>query len=522
LSDPSQFLSQRALDRRLRQGIALKENDIPVNPAYVDSVKSKGGTIINRSKWFNSVTVQCDSAQLEEIKKLSFVLNTVNIGKRFSTIKKEQSLNFSLIPTEENAKKLRSSRIQTFDYGKALNQIELFNGIPLHNDGYRGQGMLIAVLDAGFRRVDTLHAFDSLWINHQIIGTWDFVTGDSSVFEDDTHGMHVLSTMGGNIPGEIIGTAPKAQYLLLRSENANSEYEIEECNWAAAAEFADSAGADIINSSLGYTTFDFDSPTPDHTYNDLDGNTAIGTIAADLAASKGILVVNSAGNEGGSMWHYIGVPADGDSVLAIGAVMPNRKRTSFSSFGLGNLSSKKQVKPNVMSMGENCAIQESFGIISNNGAGTSFASPILAGMAACLWQANPTKTNMNIFHAIERSADRYNKPDSSYGYGIPDFQKARDIVLGLSSASLKKNQILSYPNPFNENGIYLDFISDSSENIKIDVLNILGQNIYSSKERAYQGLNKYLLFEKNVLNSGIYFIKVTSSSMDLSTKVVRN
>jgi len=317
ISNPSAFLSQEAIDRRNDQGISIKLNDLPVNPVYIDSVKSAGVTLLNRSKWFNSITIDTtgtnDSLVLDKIQSFSFVVEVESVGKwKSSTIWGE--LGWDKWEMEKSSTIPIASSLITSDYGQSFNQISMVGGEILHEQGYKGQGMTIAVLDAGFYKVDALGAFDSLWANNQILGTWDFVDGEAEVFENGPHGMWVLSVMAANLPGQLVGTAPEANYWLLRTE-APGENIIEEDNWVAAAEFADSAGADIFNTSLGYTTFD--DPGQNHTYADMDGNTTRITIGADIAASKGILVVNAAGNQGGTGWKYIAAPADGDSVLAV-------------------------------------------------------------------------------------------------------------------------------------------------------------------------------------------------------------
>ncbi|MDQ3192396.1 MAG: S8 family serine peptidase, partial [Bacteroidota bacterium] len=314
LSTPNQFLSSKAIERRINQHIPLIENDLPVNQSYIDSVSGAGALIINRSKWFNAVTIATsDSAVLSTIAAFSFVKQIRGVQRIVSTDRREEKF---FLEQSKNMSFCEPTLDSTY-YGFSLNQIQMLAGDKLHFEGYKGAGKIIAVLDAGFSGVDTIGAFDNLWENNRILGTRDFISKDTMVFEDHAHGMYVLSVMGGWIPGKLIGTAPEASYWLLRTEDAGSEYIVEEDNWVAAAEFADSAGVDIINSSLGYTTFD--DPSHDHTYADMDGNSTRITIGADIAASKGIIVVNSAGNSGASPWNYIGAPADGFNVLAVGA-----------------------------------------------------------------------------------------------------------------------------------------------------------------------------------------------------------
>ena len=438
LAEPLEFLSQRALDRRAAQNISLNENDLPVDPAYIQQVMATGASILTTSKWFNSVSVHVpDSVVLNAIWQLPFVNQTHAVGRL------RGDREFDKLEVETKSISTGGSINDESDYGSAFNQIDMLGGVNLHNQGYMGQGMLIAVLDAGFTNVDVLSVFDSLNNDGRILGTWDFVSRHDSVYNDHTHGMGVLSTMAAYEPGVMIGTAPLASYLLLRTEEGGAEAPIEEDYWVAGAEYADSAGADLINTSLGYTTFDHS--IYDHTYLDMDGNTTRSAIGADIAVSKGILVVASAGNQGGSPWQYIGSPADGDSVLAIGAVNPDGIRASFSSIGP---SSDGDIKPNVCAQGALSTIVAQNGdIVTGNG--TSFAGPILAGMAACLWQAFPDLSNMEVFHAIEESAHLHSNPNFLMGHGIPNFAMANLILSGFSPTDLDEDELFNiYPNPF--------------------------------------------------------------------------
>ncbi len=423
VNNPEEFLSQKAIDRRTAHGIDVIDNDIPVNPSYLTAVENTGAQLLNPSKWFNSVTVKTDDpAVIAAINALPFVMSVEKVsqntikesGNKFEPIKK--------IPDESKIKGITSG--QSYSYGQGFNQIDMLNGIELHDDGYDGEGMIIAVLDAGFLNADIISGFDSLWLNNRILGWKDFADPLSpDIFGSHSHGTHVLSTMGAYLPGELVGTAPQAAYWLLRTEDAGSEYLIEELNWASGAEFADSAGVDIINSSLIYTTFD--DPSQDHTYSDLDGNTTIITRAADMAVSKGMIVVNSAGNYGNSSWQYIGPPADGDSVFSIGAVNSSGNYVSFSSIGP---TYDGRVKPNVVAQGSSSAILSAYSGNVSSSSGTSFSSPITAGMVACLWQAHPDKRNTEILDAIQQHASQSALPDMLLGYGIPDYYQAHSYL----------------------------------------------------------------------------------------------
>jgi hypothetical protein len=328
-----------------------------------------------------------------------------------------------------------------YDYGPSFNQIHLMNGEVLHNMGYRGQGKIIAILDAGFQNADINPCFDSLRANNQILGTVDFVNPGGNVYQEHYHGGAVLSTMGACVPGQLIGTAPKASYWLIRTEDANTENIVEEYNWVVGAEFADSVGADVINSSLGYTQFDND--WMDHTCADMNGYTNPSSRGANIAANKGMAISISSGNEGGSAWICVSSPSDALDALGVGATDEFGVYAYFSSAGTVN---GNYVKPNIAAQGENVYVaypDSSF----NYGSGTSFSSPINAGMIACLWQARPTIDQFHLRLAIEQSANQYTHPDSLLGYGIPDYSKANLI---LTTGSHVMANVMAYPNPFNE------------------------------------------------------------------------
>ncbi|MCU7550238.1 S8 family peptidase [Chitinophagaceae bacterium LB-8] len=428
LSNPSAFLSQRAIDRRKRYAIALDSTDLPISPAYIDSLRSvQGITILNASKWLNQVSIQIPNiSALNRISLFPFVASSSLIASR---LLQNHDTGIALLGKKSSKrnrlKPLKESKItyNYFDYGRAYNQVHIHNGEFLHNIGLRGHGMIIGMLDAGFQNYTLLNAFDSINANNQVLGTWDFVTNNATVEDDHEHGMECLSIIAGNIPGYFVGTAPKANFYLYRTENSITEFPIEEHDWVCGAEKIDSAGGDVISSSLGY--FQFDNPQLNHTYADMNGNITIAARGADLAARKGILVVNAIGNEGNDRWKYLSTPADGDSVLAVGAVTTNEQPAVFSSYGP---SSDGQIKPDVVAVGAGTWVQ-----LPNNtlgtGNGTSFACPIIAGLATCLWQGFQEYNNMTIINALRQSGSMASNPDDRIGYGVPDVKKAVAILL---------------------------------------------------------------------------------------------
>jgi len=418
ISNPTAYLSQRAIDRRTRYGIAIDSTDMPVTPSYITQIRDVPFvTVLNISKWQNSVSIQTsDPNAITTINGLSFVQSVAPIAARTqnNTTEKLTIGDQPYISSQRN-----TGITDFFNYGAgSLAEINLHKGQFLHNIGLRGQGMVIAILDGGFFNYNTLDAMDSIILNNQVLDTWDFYSNNTTVSDDHPHGMQCLSTIAANIPGQFIGKAPKANFLLYRTEDVNSEYPIEEFNMVCGMERADSAGADVISTSLGYS--EFDDASFNHTYAEMNGNTTIAAIGADLAAKKGILFVAAAGNEGGNAWHYIMTPADGDSVLAIGAVNTSGAVGSFSSYGP---SSDGQVKPDVASVGVNAMVQ-SPGNTVTTGSGTSFACPNMAGLSTILWQAFPEVNNMRIGRALREAGSIAATPNDRIGYGIPDLKAA--------------------------------------------------------------------------------------------------
>ncbi len=419
LSNPSQFLSQRAIERRNRYNIAFDSSDLPVNANYIESVRLTGNvTILNVSKWLNQVSIfTTDAAALTAINNLPFVASTLPIASRNININSNKIFenNFTDAPII-NSDKVTGN---TYQYGVSGAQIGLHKGQFLHNHGFRGENMQLAVLDAGFFRYNILPTFDSVRNNNQILGTWDFVDREESVAEDDSHGMHCLSTIAANMPGTFVGTAPKTSFYLFRTEDVSSEFPIEEHNLAVATERADSLGVDMCSISLGYT--EFSDPSFDYTYNDMNGNTSISAKAVDFSAKKGMLMVIAAGNEGNGSWRYISTPADADSCLTIGAVDTIGRVASFSSYGP---SSDNRIKPDVAAVGRGAVVANSITGLPTFGSGTSYACPNMAGITACLWQAFPEASNMQIINTLHRSSSIYPNPNDRIGFGIPNVKKA--------------------------------------------------------------------------------------------------
>lgn len=504
LDEPEQYLSDRAIQRRIRQNIPVDSLDLPVNSQYIQQVTGLGVKLVHTSKWLNGITVK------SEIDSFSMKV------EQFPFIKEVQ-LTKPGLATKGTIKKFNepesseSYPIDTSVYGLSAYQTSIMNGQFLHNKNYRGEGMQVAILDGGFYHADIYPAFDSLWINNQILGTRDFVNADDSFFLTNYHGMSVLSCMGGNIPGQIIGTAPKASYWLIRSEDTETEYLVEEDNWVAAAEFADSVGCDIINTSLGY--YIFDDSQMNHTYADMDGKTTRVTKGANIAFSRGILVFASAGNEGNNSWKHIIAPSDGDNVIAVGAVNRDSIPASFTSVGPA---SDGDVKPNISAVGWNTYLEKSDGD-PGFGSGTSFSSPVMAGMAACLWQARPDATAAEIKEIIEMSSSKFNNPDSIVGYGIPDMSKAWNNMFNLvaPTENLQKSW-LAYPNPVNGTLIISTDKPVLGNATEISIYSIDGKLLRKWVKPASSRIELHNL---DVLSKGILVLKIKNAGVSETIKL---
>jgi subtilisin family serine protease len=505
---PEAYLSQRALDRRARLGIGIDEYDIPVNPQYLQAVSDCGATLINPSKWLNGVSVYTSSsAVIDAINALEFVevvRNCENYPQ--AQIDKENWLN--------NELKVTSNVCVSKDfYGGAHDQVYQLRVNELHDMGYDGTGVVIAVLDGGFIGTDIHSCFDNMRQEGRLLGVKDFVFGSSSVYSQSTHGTSCLSTIGAYVPNTMVGTAPKASFYLLHTEDGNSENIVEEYNWVSGAEYADSLGVDVCSTSLGY--IDFDMSQWDHPYSHYDGHTAPMTIGAEIAASRGIICTNSAGNEGDGVC-TLGIPGDAEHILTIGAVNNYGERAWFSSVGP---TYDGRIKPDVMAMGEGTYVASGnpggwYGEYYN-GDGTSFSNPVLAGAVACLRQAFPTATVEEICNVVRQSGNRANNPDNQYGYGIPDFVAALD-VLHVEDTFAQQSEILSvFPNPSKgEVHIRLHEVSMA----ELNVYDLMGRHLQSYH---FNGLNHTTLERYlNGLDNGVYFIKADSDYGSQTVKVV--
>jgi hypothetical protein len=512
-SNPSAYLSARAITRRTNQGISVNTGDIPVNATYVQQVASTGAVVKDRSRWFNGVIVEItNQSQIAAINALSCVQSTKPLARVRGTKK---------TPIQPNAaapERIQATQSDTFNYGQSQNQIYMLNGECLHNKGYNGTGMQIAVIDEGFYEAPATSVLDSLWHNHQVISNHDFYLNDTLNYYNSVlggHGTYVLSCMAAYTSGQMIGTAPKANYYLLRSEIDSTEKIVEVYQWVSAIEYADSAGADVVTSSLGYSQF-LDTTQSFH-WSDLNGRTAVASISATMAARRGMVVCVAAGNEGGctpaagpnccvnnACWQKITVPADADSIITVGAVDGGGAYAFFSSTGN---TADGRIKPDVMAQGQGTTIANSSGI--TNGNGTSFATPTMAGMVACLWQGNPAKTNMQIINAIKQSATQYTHPDSLMGYGIPDFCVADEILKGTLGIHSVTNNLIN------------TLCGNTDCELTINVYDVAGRMVLSSQTKSAQNNTTDKIIQSlnlSALAGGIYVVKISSANGNSFTK----
>ncbi len=503
LNTPSDFLTQRALDRRTNQGIALNENDVPIHQPYIDGITAANGiTVLAKSKWLNCLHVQ---GSVDDINALTLLPYVNNVQFADTSLNSKKPTPRTITPVNKQMDVLTN-----FNYGNSANQIQMLNGHLLHQANYTGTGMIIAVLDSGFINVNSTAPFQRLFDNNLILGGYNFVSRDTNVYSLHNHGTMTLSCMGGYVDGELVGTAPDAQYYLFVTEDVTQESPVEESYWVEAAEEADRLGTDVISTSLGY--YQFDNPNYGHYYPEFTGNAAFASKGANIAFSKGIVVVASAGNSGTSAepYNHIAVPAEALNVIAVGAVKADETYAAFSSVGP---SFDGRIKPDLMAKGQSATVANTSGTIQA-ASGTSFSCPILAGMITSFWGAVPNLTNQQIVDFVKQSADRFANPTNQYGYGIPDFQSALDMAL-LSVNDDSIGRFLVYPNPVSDE-LFISFPAGFNE-AKINLYNALGQIVF---EKSIPSTHTSLSMQN--ITSGIYFYKIKSNSFVQTGKIIKN
>ncbi|MDC0637205.1 S8 family serine peptidase [Flavobacteriaceae bacterium] len=434
LDNPLLILTQESLDRKALHEVVIDERDVPVNEAYIAAVKSSAGiTVWAKSKWMNCVYVQGTLADIEALTDLSYV-----VGVEYA----DKDLNFpNPLPVVDKFELENQSQRIEYDYGAAANQIEMISGDFLHQEDFTGEGMIVAVMDSGFPNFENNPGYAHVMANNRLLGTYDFFSRTTDVTGTGSHGSSTTSDIGGYVENQFVGTAPNASFYLFRTEYGPSENPREEAWWVEALERADSLGVDVVNTSLGYQAYD--NAHYDHSYEDLDGQTTFAARGANLAYEKGMLLVTSGGNQGNS-FGTVATPADAIGILAVGAVNAGGNYVSFSSRGP---TVDGRVKPDVMAQGQSAAVLTTTGAVDFSN-GTSFSAPIIAGAVACLWQVRPETKNFELMEIIRQSAHLYQNPTPQMGYGIPNFESAYAVLMGLGAEDLARDAMIAIaPNP---------------------------------------------------------------------------
>lgn len=496
VANPLTILTQKAIERKSKHGISIDERDVPVNENYILQLKNVAGiTVLAKSKWFNAVHVRGHQSDIEALKYLDFV-DSIEFANK--------SLNVSKMVGQKHVYKFENA-LTPFNYGSASNQINMINGHELHLKGFRGENMTVAVIDAGFPNVNTMLAFQKLRNAGQIKGGYDFVNKTENVYANTTssHGTWVLSTMAGYVNNQYLGTAPEASYYLFITEDALSENPVEESYWVEAVERADSLGVDVVNTSLGYKLYD--NPNYSHSNASLNGFTTFITKGANIAFEKGLLLINSAGNEGSA---GINAPADSPHVLAVGAVTAGGNYASFSSIGSAN---QPTIKPDVVAQGQASYVVGTNDVIGTLN-GTSFSSPILAGSIVCLWQALPHKSNAEIMHLVRESASQYNNPDYFLGYGIPNFFAALNSEL-IGGEENDSEMIVLYPNP--SSGVLYCKLPSHGSPWNYTLYDILGRQI------SRFPIEDEISIDISFLVAGMYLVKIESPKVLKTFKIIK-
>lgn len=529
LSHPEIYLTDRSIERRRKVkpvNLIADYTDLPLNAVYVNDLKNSGIIIKQKSKWFNSVSCYLTEEQIFQIAGKDYVRH-MDVVRKFKKSDNDIELNQSNPVFEEDNSGIQSG-VTSYNYGNSLNQMQLINCIPAHDSGYAGQGVLIASFDAGFDNLSH-PAFDS--IESRGFRTYDFVNHDTNVANENgqmgqgSHGTQTLSLVGGFRSGNLVSPAFRSKYLLAKTENTDSETPVEEDNWIAAAEWADSLGADIITSSLGYIDMDPGSiRSYDWTW--MNGDSCVVTIGADLAVNKGMIVCNSAGNEGYHSTHNtLAAPSDGDSVFCIGSVNSNRNRSSFSSVGL---SVDGRIKPDVCAMGSGntVAMPGSGSTGYTTGSGTSFSCPMTAGACAVILSANYNLTPMQVMNLLRQTADSSFAPNRRRGWGLINCWEAVRQALLITSAGSNNNEqaenfvlFQNYPNPFNPSTVIRFSLKDKGI-VNLKVYNSLGKEIVTLlNESRNPGMHE-IVFNTEGLNSGVYFYKLTYGTASETKKMM--
>lgn len=502
LANPTTILTQKAIDRKTNHGVAIDERDVPVNELYITQVKNETGiTVKAKSKWFNCVHVLGTQTDIDNLLNLSFVDEIIYA---------DRSLNTANRPSAEANTERTVEKFETlvmYNYGNGSNQVEMIKVDKLHEEDYTGEGVTVAVIDGGFTNVNTMSAFQRLRDNGDLLNGYDFVDRNTDVYAytGNSHGTNVLSDMAGYIDGQFVGTAPDASYYLFRTEDAAAETPVEESYWVEAAERADSLGVDVVNTSLGYN--EFDESRYDYTIADMDGNTTFITKGSNIAVEKGLLIVNSAGNSGNNAWGIITAPGDGNG-FTIGAVDASGNYAAFSSRGR---TPNIPVKPDVVAQGADVFVISSGGGVTTSN-GTSFSSPIIAGGMACLVQAFPNKTNLELMQLVRESASIYANPTIQLGYGIPNFETVIQTLYTNEVGNVTTIQV--FPNP--AKAIVQINLPAETQNATITLGSLVGKTI-----KVYTNTTSSQQVDVSQLAAGMYLLRIETGGETITKKIIK-
>ena len=502
ISKPEQFLAARSIQRRKAQNIILDSTDLPVSPAYLNGLKERGATVLYPLKWVNGAIVEANPDLINAIQDLPFVSNTKALNSKVK---------------DSPIRKTNKNGIQNINYGESITQNSMLGIDSMHAWGFHGENKLIAVLDAGFLNVNGHTAFAHIFQNNRLLGTRDLVERDGDVYNDHWHGAAVLSNIGGYMQGNLVGGAYESSYYLIRTEEVRVENEYECAYWVAGLELADSLGADILNSSLGYTTFD--TRSLDYSITILDGNSTIASKSASMAARKGIVVLNSAGNEGenNSWGGWISAPADADSILTVGSVTSGQSHSGFSGKGP---TADNRIKPDLVALGSGVVIANAFtNDKTTKENGTSFASPILCGMAAGFWQAHPELNAKQVIELLKKSGSNHESPNNKIGWGVPNFVRAH-ILAGSKPALRFPFEIQIYPNPSSGNMLYFELIESSAVGIAhFELTDLRGASILKD-EIFFDLANQTKTIDLPFIAPGMYSIKLEMGGKQFLRKLL--
>ncbi len=507
LSQPQQFLSERAITRRTRQNIPLSYADLPVREEYLIKLRELGAVVYFKTRWLNGALIEVTPEELQSIQSQDFVIDA-SLAKPRGRGERRKS--------GSSSGRHKSARVRQEPLEQLLNaaQNDMLGIDEMHEDNYNGDGLLVAVLDGGFNGVDTVPYFQHIFEENRMLPGYDFVGNTENVYQYGQHGTEALSCIGAYIPGVLEAGGYGADFMLCVTEDVNSEFRIEEYNWLFAAEFADSTGADIISTSLGYTTFN--DTSMDYAYENLDGQTAIITKAVEMATQRGMICVISAGNEGSGNWRFVSPPADAQNILAVGAVSVNRDRVSFSSYGP---SSDGRIKPDVAALGLQTVVVDAKGnVVTSNG--TSFAAPLIAGFVAGIWQAFPEANNIEIMNKVRLSGDKALTPDNETGYGIPDYNTLMQNYLTPIRDIQENHYYKVYPNPVEDSDLIIEPTQGNFEGtVQIHLYSTDGRLVRQKKVDHFK--RNSLTLEMNGLSQGVYIMHVVSASVSDTLKIVK-